>query len=78
VSGSVVDKGSMEDWVPYLVMGLRQSLQDMGQRSVAKLHESLDDDTLRYEKRSVAAQAEGGVHGLHSYKEPGAGFRSKQ
>jgi IMP dehydrogenase len=78
VSGTVLDKGPMYDWVPYLVQGLRQSLQDMGLRSVQKLHEAIDSGGVRFEKRSIAAQAEGGVHGLHSYKESGAGFRSKK
>jgi IMP dehydrogenase len=75
VSGAVVDKGSMGDLVPYLVQALRQSLQDMGMRSVAAMHAALADETLRFERRSVAAQIEGGVHGLHSYKEPPIGYR---
>jgi IMP dehydrogenase len=76
VSGAVVDKGRMQDYVPYLVMGLRQSLQDMGRRSVQSLHEGHADGTLRFERRSIAAQVEGGVHGLHSYKEAPLGFRA--
>jgi len=75
VAGAVVDKGSMQDLVPYLVQALRQSLQDMGMRSVKALHAANADETLRVEKRSIAAQVEGGVHGLHSYKEPPIGFR---
>jgi IMP dehydrogenase len=76
VSGAVVDKGSMQDLVPYLVQALRQSLQDMGMKSVEALQRSLADESLRFERRSVAAQIEGGVHGLHSYKEPSIGFRA--
>ena len=68
VSGSVMDKGPLDEYVPYLVQGLRQSLQDMGLRSVTALHAALDDGALRFERRSLAAQVEGGVHGLHSYK----------
>ncbi len=76
VSGAVVDKGSMTEYVPYLVQGLRQSLQDMGIKDVRALHAGLDDETLRFERRSIAAQVEGGVHGLHSYKEAPLGFRA--
>ncbi|MBI3726564.1 IMP dehydrogenase [bacterium] len=76
VSGAVVDKGSMLEYVPYLVQGLRQSLQDMGIRNIAALHVALDDGSLRFERRSIAAQVEGGVHGLHSYKEAPLGFRA--
>ncbi len=75
VAGTVVDKGSMQDLVPYLVQALRQSLQDMGMKSVQVLQRSLVDESLRFERRSMAAQIEGGVHGLHSYKEPSIGFR---
>ena len=76
VSGSVMDKGPLDEYVPYLVQGLRQSLQDMGLRSVTALHAALDDGGLRFERRSLAAQVEGGVHGLHSYKESALGMRS--
>lgn len=71
VSGAVLDKGPLDLYVPYLVQGLRQSLQDMGFKGVRQLHAGLADETLRFERRTHAAQIEGGVHGLHSYKESG-------
>jgi IMP dehydrogenase len=67
VSGAVQDKGSLKRYLPYLVEGLRHSLQDMGQCSLEKLHVSLYDGTLRFELRTASAQAEGGIHDLHSY-----------
>ncbi len=70
VSGSVVDKGSLQDYVPYLLMGLKHSFQDMGARNMGQLHEYLDSGALRFEIRSVSAQAEGHVHDMYSYKEP--------
>ncbi len=76
VAGSVLDKGPLNDYVPYLVQGLRQSLQDMGVKSVTALHQGLEDGSLRFEMRSLAAQIEGGVHGLHSYKDSGLGMRN--
>lgn len=70
VTGSVVDKGSMFDYVPYLIQGLKHSLQDIGARDIHTLHERLYDERLRFETRSMSAQIEGGVHSMHSYKEP--------
>lgn len=70
VSGAVVDKGSLFDYVQYLIQGLKHSLQDMGARSVGHLHELLYSGNLRFEMRSLSAQIEGGVHDMYSYKEP--------
>jgi IMP dehydrogenase len=70
VSGSVTDKGSMMDYVPYLVQGLKHSFQDMGVRSIKELHDKLYSGDLRFEMRSLSAQIEGNVHDLYSYKEP--------
>ena len=70
VSGSVTDKGSMMDYVPYIVQGLKHSFQDMGIRNIAQLHDSLYSGDLRFEMRSLSAQIEGNVHDLYSYKEP--------
>ena len=70
VSGSVTDKGSMMDYIPYIVQGLKHSFQDMGIRSIKELHEKLEKGELRFEMRSMSAQIEGNVHDLYSYKEP--------
>ena len=70
VTGSVVDKGSMFSFVPYLMQGLRLSFQDMGVRDIQQLHRKLADGTLRFERRTVSAQAQGSVHGLYSYSSP--------
>lgn len=70
VSGAVVDKGSLFEFVPYLMQGVRHALQDMGCRDIPSLHKALYSQKLRFEPRSLAAQAQGGVHGLYSYKKP--------
>ncbi len=70
VSGSVVDKGSVVDYVPYLMQGVKHTMQDMGCRSIAQLHDGLYDGRVRFELRSPSAQREGGVHSLHSFAEP--------
>lgn len=70
VSGTVLDRGSLVDYVPYLMKGLQQGLQDMGHNSVDKLRQALYSGNLRFEHRTAAAQAEGTVHSLHSYNPP--------
>ena len=70
VSGTVMDKGSIFDFVPYLIQGVRHSFQDMGFRTIPDLHRELNLENLRFERRSLAAQVQGGVHNLYSYKKP--------
>lgn len=75
VSGTVVDKGSLVDYVPYLMKGLQQALQDMGYRDIPSLHQALWDGRLRMERRTPSAAAEGSVHSLVSYETPRFGIR---
>ena len=65
VSGSVVDKGSLTRYLPYLTTGLKHSLQDMGFPSLNALWQGLYDGSLRFELRTPGAQVEGGGEGLH-------------
>lgn len=67
VAGSVLDRGSVTKFIPYLVAGVQHSLQDIGARSLDELHEGVNNGTIRFEMRSASGQAEGNVHGLHSY-----------
>ncbi|MCK4284380.1 MAG: IMP dehydrogenase [Candidatus Brocadiae bacterium] len=69
VSGTVVDKGSVVDYVPYLMQGLRHFLQDVGCPSVQELHDA-PPGKIRFEKRTPSARVEGDVHSLHSFQEP--------
>ena len=78
VTGSVVDKGSMFQFLPYLVQGLRQSFQDMGIKSIAELHREAHAGNIRFEMRSLSAQAQGTVHGLYSFSYPGIGSARRE
>lgn len=75
VSGTVVDKGSLLDYVPYLMKGLQQALQDMGYQDVDSLHQALWEGRLRFEQRTPSGAAEGSVHSLVSYQKPRFGIR---
>ena len=68
VAGTVRDKGSVRKTIPFLAQAVKQGFQDFGARSLARAHELLDDGSLRMECRSGAAQAEGGIHDMHSYQ----------
>ena len=53
VSGTVLDSGSLVDYVPYLMKGLQQSFQDMGFQDVSSLRRpSIRHDALRASHRS--------------------------
>jgi len=70
VEGYVPDRGSLRTFLPYQMQSLRHSLQELGCRNIAELHQALESGTLLFEKRSESAQREGGVHGLVAHNEP--------
>jgi IMP dehydrogenase len=68
VSGAVADKGSLRQYLPYIVAGVKHGLQDIGVLSLEELKAAKISGLLRFELRSAAAQREGQVHSLHTYE----------
>ena len=64
VSGSVLDRGSITKFLPYLMAGVQHSLQDVGVQSLDDLRSGVKDGQVRFEYRTASAQAEGNVHGM--------------
>eukprot|EP00808_Paulinella_micropora_P006108 g54773.t1 len=67
VSGSVVDKGSLDSYCPYLIQGVGHGMQDIGCRNLAELQARLYSGELRFQIRTNASISEGKPHDLHSY-----------
>mmetsp|Transcript_28487 Transcript_28487/g.61403 ORF Transcript_28487/g.61403 Transcript_28487/m.61403 type:complete len:510 (-) Transcript_28487:197-1726(-) len=67
VSGAVADKGSLKTYLPSVLMGVRQGMQDIGCASLTDLVAAFTTGALRFELRSPAAQREGQVHSVHTY-----------
>uniref|UniRef100_K3WPY9 Inosine-5'-monophosphate dehydrogenase n=1 Tax=Globisporangium ultimum (strain ATCC 200006 / CBS 805.95 / DAOM BR144) TaxID=431595 RepID=K3WPY9_GLOUD len=67
VAGAVIDQGTVQQYIPYMQQSIRHGFQDLGVRSIPQLHEQLYSGQLRFERRSLCAQKEGGIHDLYSF-----------
>lgn len=68
VVGTVIDRGSLVDFLPYLENGLKHAFQDIGFKNIKELHEGMIEGKLRFQVRSFSAIKEGDVHDLYQYE----------
>jgi IMP dehydrogenase len=68
VSGTVIDKGSIKDLIPFFSEALKHAMQDVGASSIEQLALFRESGVLRFEMRTMAAQGEGKVHSLYSHE----------
>jgi len=74
VTGAVQDKGSLRQYIPYLIQGVKHGFQDVGVDTLRKMLKSQQDGLIRFEVRSPAAQREAKIHSLHNYEKGVFGF----
>ena len=53
--------------VPFLLQATKQGFQDLGAKDLSSAHQLLKRGEMRLECRTGSAQAEGGVHDMHSF-----------
>jgi len=68
VSGSVVSKGSINTYLPYIIQSIKHGIQYIGSYNIENLHYMTLNDKIRFEIRSIQSQKEGEIHNLYSYE----------
>ena len=67
VSGTVVGKGAISKYIPYLIQCVKHGLQDIGCKNITILHYRMIEQIIRFQIRSISAMREGDIHDLFSY-----------
>jgi IMP dehydrogenase len=67
VDGYVQTRGTVGQYLPYILQAVRHGFQNVGERSLQSLHQSIEAQSLRLEIRSQTAQLEGSVHSLYCH-----------
>ena len=68
VSGTVLGKGSISKYIPYLVQSIKHGFQDIGVNNINTMHTELYNGNIEFELRSISAMKEAEIHDLLSYE----------
>jgi len=65
VTGMVPSRGSIAEWIPVLMQGVKQGFYKLGLKGVDDIQEKILENQLILERRSEGAKREGDIHGLY-------------
>jgi IMP dehydrogenase len=68
VSGTVIGKGSIKDYIPRILQAVKHGFQDIGVRYISQLHTDVSHGRVLFEIRTMAGQFEGRVNALVNNK----------
>ena len=68
VVGAVMSKGSLRDYIPYMIQSIKHGIQYIGANTIPLLHSMNQNGNICYEIRSQQSQKDGDVHDLFTYQ----------
>ncbi|NGX57512.1 MAG: Inosine-5'-monophosphate dehydrogenase [Chlamydiae bacterium] len=66
VTGMVSSRGSIAEWIPCIMQGVRQGLHKLGMKGIDDIHRKVAQNQIKIERRSEGAKREGDIHGLYA------------
>ena len=67
VEGTVVTKGAIKLYLPYLETSIKHGFQNLGVATVESLYHKVQTGIIRFELQSSASYTEGGIHRLFRF-----------
>ena len=64
VPGYVKYIGSMHKWIPLIRDGMISAFHGLNCKNIYELHEKMDNEKIRFERRTLGSVKESGVHDL--------------
>ena len=68
VSGSVVAKGAISKYIPFVIQSIKQGIQDIGYKTLCNIHHNTFNGNIKFQIRTTSALREANVHDLFVYE----------